>query len=1123
MRLSALILSLAAPLVLLPVGAAAQKAALTATNAPAGDFQALLAASESAYQEDRSGDFGEAAAAALAMAEARYGADEPRTARALTYVGIWHLVLSRHVEAEQVLRRALEIFDAHGGRDSIEAAAAMNYLAEARLMQGDYGEGDALLAAALPVARARGGDGHADTVRIALTYGYLCLQTNRQTEGDAVMVPILAAGRATLGSRHRQVIQLAGMVASLRGLQGRSDESVAEYRRALAASEAGLGADHGTTVSVMANLASVLTERGELAEAETLIRRVLALAAARRGDDHGEVLGYRLQLATLLSGRGDLAGAERTARDVLETIERRYSGDHPQLVGALEFLAHIYSLQGRLDEALPMQERAVATRLRVEGASAATTLGSQGLLATFYDTSGRTADAEALYRMIVDALGAALGADNPATLSAAIRLADFYGIHARYDEADAILVAQLPVAERVFGPTHIWTLHARYHRARNRWAAGDLEAAHAGLTDVYRTTLQTHGRTHPQTVFYASALAYLRLDMPAQHAAALEPAALVAEALNRRRAGLAGATDPLASGQAEQVLRFGAKDLTLYADALWVSQTDKNRSTNILEAFAALQNATSGGADLAVLRTAGRRVAERRDSALGALVREREGLEEAWANNTTATSATLAQSGPDAETSRAALRADRQRIDARLAEIDAILRQRFPQYFALIQPEPVAHADIQGVLGDDEAVLMVVPTDYGTNVMALSSTSGSWVRTALTREQADWSVRRLLYDLGATVDVSMEEVARWQEEAGGGYPFDRQTAFSLYTHFVRSVDSVLAGKRHIFIVTSGSLTGLPFGVLVTEEPQGRDGDPVALRATPWLADRHALVRIPTLQSLWLQRTYLSTEGSNRGTGFIGYGDPLLDGVAAARSGGRGTVRGSGGSVAAVVGEGATIDGTRLADIAALKRMARLPGTAIELENMRRALGAPAASVRLGGAATESAIRTADLSGARILALATHGLMAGEIDSAFEPGLVFTPPSQASPSDDGLLTASEVATLDLDADWVVLSACNTAAGDGSAGAPGLSGLAQAFFFAGARTLLASHWPVRDDVASRMIVRIIEIQRDNPALSRAEAFQQAMREIRNDVGHDSTIDSWAHPNAWAPFSLIGDGAR
>jgi CHAT domain-containing protein len=191
--------------------------------------------------------------------------------------------------------------------------------------------------------------------------------------------------------------------------------------------------------------------------------------------------------------------------------------------------------------------------------------------------------------------------------------------------------------------------------------------------------------------------------------------------------------------------------------------------------------------------------------------------------------------------------------------------------------------------------------------------------------------------------------------------------------------------------------------------------------------------------------------------------------------------------------------------------------------MRLALRAPASSVHLRQQATEAAIRSADLSKVRIIAFATHGLMAGEMRGAAEPGLVFTPPAVASENDDGFLTASEVSGMKLDADWVILSACNTAAGDGSDGAPGLSGLARAFFYAGARNLLVSHWPVRDDVASRITVDVIRRQQSDPTIGRAEALQQAMRAIRDDRSHDSANDTWAHPNAWAPFSLIGDGAR
>lgn len=200
-------------------------------------------------------------------------------------------------------------------------------------------------------------------------------------------------------------------------------------------------------------------------------------------------------------------------------------------------------------------------------------------------------------------------------------------------------------------------------------------------------------------------------------------------------------------------------------------------------------------------------------------------------------------------------------------------------------------------------------------------------------------------------------------------------------------------------------------------------------------------------------------------------------------------------------------------------MSSLPGTERELKAMAKALGTGAKSIWLGDDATETNFKDAHLDQTAIIALATHGLVAGEIDGAAEPGLVFTPPSVRSGMDDGYLTASEIASLRLNADWVILSACNTAAGDGSEGASGLSGLARAFFFAGAETLLASHWPVRDDVAAELTVRTIELQREQPQITRAQAFQLAMREVRMDVSKDG----WAHPTAWAPFTLIGDGTQ
>ncbi len=320
------------------------------------------------------------------------------------------------------------------------------------------------------------------------------------------------------------------------------------------------------------------------------------------------------------------------------------------------------------------------------------------------------------------------------------------------------------------------------------------------------------------------------------------------------------------------------------------------------------------------------------------------------------------------------------------------------------------------------------------------------------------------------------------------------------------------------IVAAGG--SLPFGILVTEPPAPGDGQPATLRATKWFADVHALTVIPSIQSLqFLRGGYAVKPRRGVSAPFAGYGDPLLEGEPQVSG-----PQGRGGRNAGSVFLPASLrSGTAIADITQLKLSERLPGTAIEMENMRVALGAPRESVHVQSDATEAAIKRADLAGVRVLAFATHGLMAGELPGSAEPGLVFTLPVVASETDDGLLTASEISGLKLDADWVILSACNTAAGDGTEGAPGLSGLARAFFYAGARNLLVSHWPVRDDVASRLTVETIKLQRITPGLSRAEALQQAMRAIRDDTSHDATGDTWAHPSAWGPFSLIGDGAQ
>jgi CHAT domain-containing protein len=220
------------------------------------------------------------------------------------------------------------------------------------------------------------------------------------------------------------------------------------------------------------------------------------------------------------------------------------------------------------------------------------------------------------------------------------------------------------------------------------------------------------------------------------------------------------------------------------------------------------------------------------------------------------------------------------------------------------------------------------------------------------------------------------------------------------------------------------------------------------------------------------------------------------------------------------------------DLAMLREQAALPETADEVCAVARSLGAladQADAVWLGARATEANLKALSRSGRlaryRVLHFATHGVLAGESEAILkakaEPALILSPPGNGAAAaeleeDNGLLTASEVAKLGLDADWVVLSACNTAAG-AKGDAEALSGLARAFFYAKARALLVSHWYVNSEAAVELTTGAFAALGVHPGIGRAEALRRSMARLILNGRPDQ-----AHPEYWAPFVLVGEGA-
>ena len=544
------------------------------------------------------------------------------------------------------------------------------------------------------------------------------------------------------------------------------------------------------------------------------------------------------------------------------------------------------------------------------------------------------------------------------------------------------------------------------------------------------------------------------------------------------------------------------------------------------EAFEAAQWAIASDAADALAKVSARFA--QGDDALGRLAEEREtligrrdGLERELERLYAATDA-------DVSARRTAVRSDYETVIQRLKTVDADIEARFPAYAELTSPRALTVAETQALLKPDEGLLLILVNPDATYVWGLTRDRVAWARAADLNETAmTAAVTALRASLTTAAASSRGDDGDWLDPAlltGRPTPaFDRAQAWRLYSELVKPVERVFEGKTTLITVTTGALTTLPLAVLTTAPPQGSDTAPEALDTAPWLIDRYALATLPSVSSLKALRCHLVADPARRSPGcptlpnatstrvaqpvargfsLAAFGAPILTGAPVT-----GASRGAP-AADSVLGEG------RLADIAKLKALPYLPGSKAELDALKRRY--PQALVRTGAQATETAVRGTDaaaLSRARFVVFSTHGLMAGS--SFAEPGLVLTPPEQASDADDGYLTASEAAQLRLNAEFVVLSACNTAASDGRPGGEGLSGLARAFFYAGARSVLVSHWEVSDTATTALISDTFAAL-DAPGADvgdRARALQHGMKQVR-------AHREWRHPAFWAPFTLVGE---
>jgi CHAT domain-containing protein len=826
----------------------------------------------------------------------------------------------------------------------------------------------------------------------------------------------------------------------------------------------------------------VYAREGKYAEAEAAYRKAFAaaendielsrqrIAAGMSTPSQDVIVSMRnlrgSKLSSALLNQGNVAEAEYYARDVLRNALEWSGRGHPRAASALALLGDVMLVQGRFAEAETLARASLDSlgQAGISGASVSLAY-ARGRLAITLVAQERWHDA----------------------------LAEFERRNQGVDNAPELL--------RFLGGSNLSYAIALYQ-------TGQFAKAVAILNGLHRWWLENFGPSHLMSATTLAFGALSRAGLGGKEQALRE----LAEALPILIEQTRGDQSEDRGGYV-RTLRFkwiAEGYLRLLGEAAR-SSSGKAAEDAAAEAFRIADIARGSSVQRALAASAAR--ASIRDPQLAELARREQDAGQRVGALSGILSSVLAR---PADQQLPQVIADMRRdIDALAAERRTLKKQieeGFPEYSNLTEPRPVTLAQARSALQPGEALV---------SIYAAAKESYVW---AFTR---DGDTAFAIIPPGAKEIAS--RVARLREALDVGdvplarFPrFDLGLAHELYAMLLKPVESGWAPAARLLVVAHGALGQLPFSLLATEPFALRDGASLfdGYRAAPWLLRKAAVSQLPSVNALVTLRN-LPAPRTDRSP-FTGFGDPRFAAEALASAGTVRGIRKRNLSVGTTDSEGRPVASNEI------RNLAPLPDTADEIREMAALMGAdPGRDVYLGLRASETNVKAADLSRSRVLAFATHGLVPGDLNGLTEPALALSNPELTGEKEsDGLLTLSEVLSLKLDADWVVLSACNTAAADGAA-AEAVSGLGRGFFYAGARALLVSNWPVETVSARLLTTDVFRRQSADPKLTRAEALRSTMLDLidsgsAKDAG-GKVLYSYAHPMFWAPFSLVGDGGR
>lgn len=921
---------------------------------------------------------------------------------------------------------------------------------------------------------------------------------------------------------------------------GRYGEAETYYKRALAFAEKAWSADHQYFARILANLGLLYFSIGEMEKAETVQRRVLAILEKATPVDAKEMARGMNDMGITLERLSRLDEAAEFHRRAIAIASSAFPEDDPRTLISLSNLATVLYHLKRFDEAAALNRRVLASRERTlppNDPEIATALSNLGMVTT------NRAEAERVLRRALEIRKRVLPPGDPDIATSMNNLAlQLDGSQTRA-EVERLYRDALAIRRRSLPPGHPRIAQSMVNLGSLLDDIGQDKEAGALYREALGLNESRLPPNHPEIAINLVHLASIAAELH-DYAEALE--------LYARAADIRAAAENRATVAAHD-WRFQAENRLSAAEGLWRSGGASGEAVRQArqDAFVDLQRAGYGGTGAAVAAAAARARANAPE--LDRLARERDGdiarlaaLEATFLQVSSKTDMPRDERTRRLVELRGGLDVARREIDELEGRIQAI----YPAYVALAESSPATIEMVQPLLRENDALLFVTP--YAGAGFLFAVTRDAELYESLPRtDDAAALAARLRCSAAFALDPACRARSTAREAASptarsavawhvaGGGPFDLSLAYDLYLRlFPPRAREFLRGKD-LIIVPAPELIGLPWHLLLTAPPpdgwQAAADRAATYRSAAWLFQTQPSITVlPSVSSLLALRGDLRDQ---RGEPFdyIGFADPVIGRTSEERlappmdcGGERSFVvandagRGMAASPSAMFLGARDEAGFVLAESELVRSQPRLPDTRCEVESVAAIvkIGGSRTEMFFGVAATEERIKALDRSGDLrrygVLHFATHGLVGGELGLG-EPGLVLTPPAVGSTGDDGILTASEIALLSLDADWVILSACNTAAGSG-AEAEALSGLAKSFFYAGARSLLVSSWPVYSSAAVKVVRASFRALARDPKHGRARALTMAMREVLASAASERE----AHPAYWAPFLLVGDGA-